>query len=112
MLVEKLRRIGRFGFYMSLCENAMGCQYKLCNQYIRFTSLVHTLAELNENQHLSVQFEELLCIIRFGRTGQWGKNGGSFTDAPLKQPLADDQTDERGHQSLKWYHGREISKVV
>ena len=41
----------------------MDCQHKLSNQHMHFHSLVHTLAGFNENQHLSVQFEDLLYLI-------------------------------------------------
>ena len=63
IVVEKLRRIWKFWFYLSLCENAMGCQHKLNNQHMHFHSLVHTLAGLNENLHPRVQMQELLYLI-------------------------------------------------
>ena len=61
--VEKLRRIWKFLVYLSLCEDAMGCQYKLNNHHTHFHSLVHTLAGSNENLRLSIQFQELLYVI-------------------------------------------------
>ena len=48
IVVEKLGRIWRFWFYLSLCESAIGCQHKLHNPHMHFHSLVYTLAGLTE----------------------------------------------------------------
>ena len=61
--VEKLGRLWKIWFYLSLCENATGCQHKLHNPHMHFHSLVHELSGLNENQRLSVVFQELSHII-------------------------------------------------
>ena len=99
--VEKLRRIWKFWFYLSLCENTMGCQHKLNNQHIHFHSLVHTLAGLTENLHLSVKFQELLHIIWYWRLSQHRKIYCKSTKPQRNDPLADIQPAEEAHRSLQ-----------
>ena len=89
--VEKLRRIWKFWFYLSLCENAMGCQHKLNNQHMHFHSLAHTLAGLNENHHSRVQFQELLYLIWYWRLSPWRKIYCKSTHPKQNDPLADAQ---------------------
>ena len=72
--VEKLRRIWKFWFYLSMYDNAMGSKHKLNNQHIHFHSLVHILAGLNENQRLPAQYQELLYLIWYWRLSQHWKN--------------------------------------
>ena len=99
--VEKLRRIWKFWFYLSLCDNAMGSKHKLNNQHMHFHSLVHTLAGLNENQHPRVQFQELLYLIWFWRLSQHRKIYGKSTKHPKNDPLTHTQTAEEAHRSLQ-----------
>ena len=55
--MEKVGKIWKFWFSLSLfCENAVGSKHKLKDQRMHFHSLVHSLAGLNENLHLSVEF--------------------------------------------------------
>ena len=97
--VEKLRRIWKFWFYLSLCENAMGCQHKLNNQHIHFHSLVHTLAGLNENQHPRVQFQGLSHIIWYWRPFQCPKIYGKSTKPQQNGPLPNTQPVSQAHRS-------------
>ena len=53
----------KFRFYFSIGENAMGSTLWEYRRHTQFHSLIHTLAGLNEIQHLSVQFQHLLCLI-------------------------------------------------
>ena len=99
--VEKLRRIWKFWFYLSLCENAMGCKHKLNNQHMHFHSLAHTLAGLNENLRLSIQFQELLHITWYWRLTQHQKIYGKSTKPQRNDQLADIQTAEESHRSLQ-----------
>ena len=69
-------------FYLSLCENAMGWQHKVDNPHTHFHSLVHTMAGLNENQHLSIQFQQLLLLIWFWRLFHHQKIYRKFTCPP------------------------------
>ena len=48
--VEKFGRLWKIWFYLSLCENAAGCQHKLHNPHMYFHALVHKVSGLNENQ--------------------------------------------------------------
>ena len=99
--VEKLRRIWKFWFYLSLCENAMGCKHKLNNQHIHFHFLVHTLAGLKENLLLSIQFQELLHITWYWRLSQHQKIYYKSTKPQQTDLLADTQTAEEPHRSLR-----------
>ena len=99
--VEKLRRIWKFWFYLSLCDNAMGSKHKLNNQHIHFLSSVHTLAGLNENQHPRLQFQELLYLIWFWRSSHDRKNHGKSTKHPQNDLLTDTQPAEEAHRSLQ-----------
>ena len=105
-------RIWKFGFYMLLCENTMGCQHKLNNQHILFHSLIHTLAGLNDNQYPRVQFQELLYLIQFWGLFQHRKIFGKSTKLAQNDLLTKTQSAEEEHRSLQQYHGSEISKVV
>ena len=99
--VEKLRRIWKFWFYLSLCENAMGCQHKLNDQHMHFHSLAHTLAGLNENLRLSIQFQELLYLIWYWRLSQHRKIYCKSTKPQRNDPLADTQPAVESHRSLQ-----------
>ena len=110
--VEKLRRIWKFWFYLSLCDNAMGSKHKLNNQHMHFHSLVHTLAGLNENQHPRAQFQYLFHLIWCWRPFQCPKNRGKSTKHPQNDLLTDTQPGEEAHRSPQYHHGSEISKVV
>ena len=99
--VEKLRRIWKIWFYLSLCENAMGCKHKLNNQHMHFHSLVHTLSGSNENLRLSIQFQELLHIIWFWRLSQHWKIYCKTTKPQRNDELTDTQTAEESHRSLQ-----------
>ena len=99
--MEKLRRIWKLWFYLSLCENTMGCKHKLNNQHMHFHSLVHTLAGLNENLRLSIQFQELLHITWCWRLTQHRKTYGKSTKPQRNDPLADTQTAEESYRSLQ-----------
>ena len=98
--VEKLRRIWKFWFYLSLCENAMGCKHKLNNQHMHFHSLVPTLAGLNENLHPRVQFQELLYLIWYWRLSHHWQIYCKSTKLQRNDPLNDTQTAEESHRSL------------
>ena len=99
--VEKLGRIWKFWFYLSLCENAMGCQCKLYNQHMQFHSLVHTLAVLTENLHLSVEIQELLHIIWFWHLSQHRKIYHKSTKPQQNDPLTDNHLAEEAHRPLQ-----------
>ena len=110
--VEKVRRIWKFWFYLSLCENIMGCKHKLNNQHIQSRSLVHTLAGLNENMRLSIQFQELLHITWCWRLSQHRKMHGKSTKPRRNDPASGTQLAEEAHRLPQYCHGIEISKVV
>ena len=76
-----MRRIWKFWFYLSLCENAMGSKHKLNNQHMHFHSLIHTLAGLNENLRLSIQFQELHMYCTSTDIGAL-PNTGTFAAKP------------------------------
>ena len=90
----------------------MGCQHKLNNPHMHFRSLVHTLAGLNENLRPSVQFQELLYLIKFWRLSQHRNIYVKSTKLAQSGPLADNQHAAEAHRSLQYCHGSEISKVV
>ena len=71
--MEKLWKIWKFCFYLSLCENTMGYKHKPNNRHIQFHSWTHTLAGLNENLRPRVQFQELLHITWYWRLSQHRK---------------------------------------
>ena len=89
IVVETLRRLWKFWFYSSLCENGMSSKHKLNNQHVRLHSLVHTLAGLNEIQHPTAQLQELLYLIWFWRLSQHRKIYCKFTNPQRNDPLAD-----------------------
>ena len=99
--VEKLRRIWKFWFYLSMCDNAIGSKHKLNNQHIHFHSLVHTLAGLSENQCPRLQFQELFHLIWFWRPSQHREIFGKSTKPQRNDPLAGTQTAEESHRSLQ-----------
>ena len=99
--VEKLRRIWKFWFYLSLCENTIGCQHKPNNQHMHCHSLVHTLAGLNENQHPRVQFQELMYLIWFWRLSQHWKIYCKPTKPQQNDLFTDTQTAGESHRSLQ-----------
>ena len=99
--VEKLRRIWKFWFYLSLCENAMGCKHKLNNQHNHFHSLAHILAGLYANHHPGVQVQELLHITWCWRLTQHRKIYHKSTKPQQNDPLADTQTAEEAHRALQ-----------
>ena len=70
ILLEKLRRIWKFWFCLSLGENAIGSTLCSHQPYRQFHSLQHTLAGFEENQRLSTEFQELLYHILFWRPSQ------------------------------------------
>ena len=112
IVVEKLRRIWKFWFYCSLCDNTMGSNHKLKNQHLHLNSLVHTLAGLNENLRFSVQHQELLHIIWFWRLSQYRKIYGRCKEPPQNGLFTEAQPAEKPHRPLQYCHGSEISKVV
>ena len=79
----------------------MGFQHKLNNQHMHFHSLVYTLAGLNENLRLSVEFEELLYLIWFWRLSQHLKIYCKSTKPQQNDPLTDTQPAEEPHRSLQ-----------
>ena len=86
---EKVRRIWKFWFCLSLCENTMGSKHKLNNQHMQFHSLVHTLAGLDENQHPRVQVQLLLYLIWYWRLSSWRKIYWNSTKPRRNDPLAE-----------------------
>ena len=99
--VEKLRRIWKFLFSLSLCENSMDCQHKLNNPHMHFHSLLHTLTGLSENQRPSVQFQELLYLIWFWRLSQYRIIYVKSSKHKQKDPLTRTQSAEEAHRSLQ-----------
>ena len=102
---------GSFGFTCHVWE-CNGWQHKLYNQHMHFHPLVNTLAVLNENQRLSVHFQEPLYLIWFWRLPQQRKSLGKSTKPQQNDPLTDTQPAEKAHRSLQLCYGSGISKVV
>ena len=67
-----MRRIRRFGFYLSLRKNAKGCQCHQYNRHMLFYSLANTSAGFNEDHHLSVQFQEASYLIWLSKVSLGG----------------------------------------
>ena len=82
------------------------------NQHMQLYSLVHTLAELNENQRLSIQFQELFHITWCWRLSQHRKCLCKSTKPQQNNQVTDTQPVEEAHRSLQKYYSVEISKVV
>ena len=74
-----MRRIRRFGFYLSLRKNAKGCQCHQYNQHMLFYSLANTSAGFNEDHHLSVQFQEASYLIWLSKVSLGGGSCLFFT---------------------------------
>ena len=81
-------------------------------RHMQFHSLIHTLAGLNEIQHLLVQFQCLLCLIWFGRISQHLNISGKFTKPQHYHSLPSAQPVSYTYRSPHYCHRREISKVV
>ena len=79
---------------------------------MQFHSLIHTLAGLNEIQHLSVQFWHLFHPSWLLHPFQSPNKVGKSKEAPRKKPLIGTQTAEAVHQSIVLGDRKEISKVV
>ena len=99
--MDKLRRIWRFWFYLSSCENSMSCQHHRSNQHMHFPSLLHTLPGLNEYLRLSVQHKQLLYLIWYWRLSQDREKYGRSTKPQQDGRLSDTQPAEAAHWLLQ-----------
>ena len=109
---EKQTRMKKFWFYLSMCENAMGSTLLAHHTLTQFHSLIHTLAGLNEIQHLSVHFQHLFHPSWLLHPPQCPNKDERSKEAPRKKPLTDTQAAEAMHQSLVLGSRKEMSKVV
>ena len=110
--IKKLGTTWKFCFCLSMCENAMGSTLWAHRTHMQFHSLIHTLAGLNEIQHVSVQFQHLLHPSWLLRPPQCTNEDGRSKEASRNKPPTGTQTAEAVHQSLVLGNRKEISKVA
>jgi hypothetical protein len=109
---EKQTRMKKFWFYLWMYENAMGSTLLAHYTHTQFHSLIHTLAGLNEIQHLLVQFQHLFHPSWLLHPPQCPNKNERSKEAPRKKPLTGTQTAESVHQCFVLGDRKEISKVV